>query len=153
LWGDPTVSDLHYRYAEQLPIALVLTSLTVVLHGIGMSWVRRCFKRSWSSAIDHSRPTSHQMVMVGIVAIMIVTHFAEIAVWGVFYLLSGMIPDPTLAMLFSIGSYTTLGESGVTLPSHWQGLGGFEAMAAMLMIGWSTAMLAAVIMKIQSLDT
>jgi hypothetical protein len=147
------VSDLHFRYVEQLPIALVLTSLTVVIHGIGMTCVRRYFKRSWSPARDHPRSGSHLMVMVGIVAIMIVTHFVEIAVWGIFYGLSGMIPDPALAMYFSIGSYTTLGESGVTLPSHWQGLGGFEAMAAMLMIGWSTAMLAAVTLKIQSLDT
>jgi hypothetical protein len=147
------MSNLHFRYAEQLPIALVLTSVTVVLHGIGMNCVRRYFKRSWSTAEGSPRSGSHLTVMVAIVAIMIVTHFAEIAVWGAFYLLSGMVPDPALAMLFSIGSYTTLGETGVTLPSHWQGLGGFEAMAAMLMIGWSTAMLAAVTLKIQSLDT
>ncbi len=96
---------------------------------------------------------SHLIVMVGIVAIMIVTHFAEVAIWGGFFLLSGMIPDPALAVYFSIGSYTTLGASGVALPGHWQGLGGFEAMAAMLMFGWSTAMLAALILKVHSLDT
>ncbi|HTX54913.1 MAG TPA: hypothetical protein VMD08_16020 [Candidatus Baltobacteraceae bacterium] len=92
------------------------------------------------------------MVLVGIVAIMSVTHFAEVTIWGVFFLLSGMIPDPALAMLFSIGSYTTLGETGITLPSHWRGLGAFEAMGAMLMFGWSTAVLAAAILKVQSLD-
>ncbi len=146
------MSDLHFRYAEQLPIALVLTSLTVIIHGIGMNWARRYFKRSWSPAKDHPRSGSHLMVMVGIVAIMIVTHFAEVTIWGVFYLLSGMLPDPASAVYFSISSYTTLGASGITLPGRWQGLGGFEAMAAMLMFGWSTAMLAAVILKVQSID-
>jgi voltage-gated potassium channel len=144
--------DLHFRYVEQLPIALVLTSVTVVIHGLGMNWVRRYFRRSWSPAKDHPRSGSHLLVMVGIVAIMMVTHFAEIAIWGVFFLLSGMIPDAALAMYFSIGSYTTLGATGVALPGHWRGLGGFEAMAGMLMFGWSTAMLAAVIVKVQSLD-
>jgi len=144
--------DLHFRYVEQLPIALVLTSVTVVIHGLGMSGVQRCFRRSWSPAKDHPRSGSHLIVMVGIVAIMIVTHFVEIAIWGVFFLLSGMIPDAALAMYFSIGSYTTLGATGIALPGHWRGLGGFEAMAGMLMFGWSTAMLAAVIVKVQRLD-
>ena len=125
----------------------------MVIHGVGMDGVRRYFKRSWLSAPEHPRAAAHLMVMVGIVAIMMVTHFTEIAVWGGFFLLSGMIPDPAVAMYFSIGSYTTLGASGIALPSHWQGLGGFEAMAAMLMFGWSTAMLAAVIVKVQSLET
>jgi hypothetical protein len=147
------MSDLHFRYAEQLPIALVLTSVTVVIHGIGMSGVRRCFECFWSTAKGRPRSGSHLAFMVGIVAIMIVTHCVEVAVWGVFFLLSGMIPDPALAMYFSIGSYTTLGATGISLPSHWRGLGGFEAMAGMLMFGWSTAMLAAVVLKVHNLDT
>jgi hypothetical protein len=145
--------DLEFRYVEQLPIALVLTSVTVVIHGIGMSGVRRCFERFCSPEKGRPRSRSHLVFMVGIVAVMIVTHFVEVAVWGVFFLLSGMIPDPALAIFFSIGSYTTLGASGINLPSHWQGLGGFEAMAGMLMFGWSTAVLAAVVLKVHSLDT
>ena len=93
------MSDLHFRYVEQLPIALVLTSVTVVIHGIGMSWVRWYFKWSWSAARDRPRSGSQLIVMVGIVAIMIVTHFAEVGVWGAFFLLSGMIPDPALAYI------------------------------------------------------
>ncbi|MGD0886287.1 MAG: hypothetical protein ABSA46_15705 [Thermodesulfovibrionales bacterium] len=56
-------------------------------------------------------------------------------------------------MYFSVASYTTLGDSGMTLPAHWRGIGAFEAMAAMLMFGWSTAVLAAVVVKLHSLDT
>ncbi len=67
------MSDLHFRYAEQLPIALLLTSVTVVIHGIGMSGVRRCFERFWSPAKGRPRSRSHLVFMVGIVAIMIVT--------------------------------------------------------------------------------
>jgi hypothetical protein len=147
------MSDLHFRYVEQLPLALVLTSVTVVIHGLGMSCVRRYFKWCLALAKDHPHSWSHLTFMVSIVAIMIVTHFAEAAIWGVFYLLSGIIPDAALAMYFSIACYTTLGANGIALPGHWQGLGGFEAMAAMLMFGWSTAVLAAVVLKVHSLDT
>ena len=147
------MSALDFRYLEQLVVALVLTSVTVVIHGLGMNLVRRYFRRSWS--LTEARPDrgSHRLMMIGIVAIMIVTHFVEIVIWALFYWLRGLIPHWLSAVYFSIASYTTLGESGITLPAHWQGLGGFEAMAAMLMFGWSTAMLAAVILKVQSLDT
>jgi hypothetical protein len=145
--------DLHFRYAEQLPIALVLTSVTVVIHGIGMTWVRHYFKRSWSAAPGPLHSRRHLLVMVGLVAIMMVTHFVEVGLWGVFYGLSGLVPDLATAIRFSIASYTTLGSNSIILPGHWQGFGGFEAMAAMLMFGWSTAMLAAVILKIQGLET
>jgi len=90
--------------------------------------------------------------MTGIVAIMMGTHFVEVLLWAAFYKLRGVVSDVISAVFFSIYSYTTLGASDVMLPDHWRGIGGFEAMAAMLMFGWSTAVLAAVVMKIHSLD-
>jgi hypothetical protein len=149
----PAMPNFDFRYLEQLIVALVLTSVTVFIHGLGMNWVRRHFKRSRFLATAHVRLWSRLFLMIGIVAIMIVTHSLEVLVWAVFYALRGLVPHWLSAVYFSIASYTTLGESGITLPAHWQGLGGFEAMAAMLMFGWSTAMLAAVILKVQSIDT
>jgi hypothetical protein len=147
------MSGVDFRYLEQPLVALVLTSVTVFVHGLGMTRVGRYFKRARSRAEAHLRSGSHLPVMIGIVAIMIVTHAGEVLVWAVFYTLRGLVPHWVSAVYFSIASYTTLGESGLTLPAHWQGLGGFEAMAAMLMFGWSTAVLAAVILKVQSIDT
>jgi len=145
------MSGADFRYLEQLVVALVLTSVTVVIHGLGMKWVRHRFKRYSSLATAQQRPGSLPL-MIAIVAIMVVTHTAEVFVWAVFYALRGLVPHWLSAVYFSIASYTTLGESGITLPAHWQGLGGFEAMAAMLMFGWSTAVLAAVSLKIHSFD-
>ena len=77
-----------------------------------------------------------------IVAIMLVAHFLEIGGWAVFYVATGMLDDARSAMTFSINAYTTLGASNISLPVRWQGVDGFEAMTAMLMFGWSTAVLA-----------
>jgi hypothetical protein len=41
-------------------------------------------------------------------------------------------------MLFSVGSMTTRGASGLTLHQHWQEMGALEAVAGMLMFGIST---------------
>jgi hypothetical protein len=147
------LSGFDFRYLEQLLVALFLTSVTVVIHGLGMTWVRLYFKHSRSHLVAHRRSGSYLPMMIGIVAIMILTHSAEILIWALFYGLRGLTSDGVSAMYFSIASYKTLGESSITLPTHWQGLGGFEAMAAMLMFGWSTAMLATVILKVQSIET
>jgi voltage-gated potassium channel len=147
------VFGFDFRYLEQLLVALVLASATVFIHGLGMQWVRGYFNRSQALAEAQRRSDSHLMTMVGIVGIMLVTHSAEIFIWALFYRLRGLITQWVSAVYFSIASYTTLGESSITLPAHWQGLGGFEAMTAMLMFGWSIAMLATILLKLQILDT
>jgi len=91
-------------------------------------------------------------VVIVIVAIMLAAHFAEVVVWAAFYFITDMLPDLASAMFFSINSYTTLGASNITLAGRWKGLDGFEAMTAMLMFGWSTAVLAAVVQKMHSID-
>jgi hypothetical protein len=144
--------EFDFRYLEQLLVAILLTSVTVIIHGSGMKWVRHSFQRSRSLTQAHPRPGSDLIMMIRIVAMMISTHSVEVIVWALFYWLRGVIPDWLSAVYFSIGSYATLGATGRTLPFHWQGLGGFEAIAAMLMFGWSTAVLAAVIVKLQSSD-
>jgi hypothetical protein len=45
------------------------------------------------------------------------------------------------------------GSSRIELPGQWQDLGGFEAIAGMLMFGWSTAVLAVVVQKLHSIES
>ncbi len=142
----------EFRYAEQFIVALALTSITVLFHSVGMNWVRRYFRHVHSLAKVHGPLRRNHLLMVGIVAIMMGTHFIEVMIWALFYLLRGVVPDRLSAVYFSVANYTTLGAEGITLADHWRGIGGFEAMAAMLMFGWSTAVLAAVVVKLHSLD-
>jgi len=139
----------YFPYFVQILIALVLTSLTVVTHFGGMHCVNRYYR------LFSSRKKQFELrgvVMVGAVAIMVVTHVTEIAIWAIFYYLMGICPDWYSSVHTSLLSYTTLGETAVPLAEHWRGMGGFEAMNAMLMFGWSTAMLAAVLFKLNILD-
>ena len=122
-----------FRYAEQFIVALALTSLTVLAHSVGMHWARLYFKHSLPLVTARKSLRSSGKVMVGIVAIMMVAHFSEVMIWAIFYALRGVQADRLSAIYFSVASYTTLGASGVTVPEHWRGIGGFEAMAAMLM--------------------
>jgi hypothetical protein len=141
----------EFHFAELFLIALALTSVTVLTHYVGMNWVRIFFRRAWSGTRQGWVRARHR-IMVGIVAIMMATHCIEIFLWAALYYLRGMVPAWRAAVYFSIANYSTIGSNDIVLSPHWRGLGGFEAICAMLMFGWSTALLAAVIMKIHSLD-
>jgi hypothetical protein len=145
-------AETHFRYAEQFLVALIPMIVTVVLHGHGMRLAGRCFKRFGQRTAGRAHEGPHVIVIIAIVAIMLATHFIEVAAWAMFFLATNMLPDFITAMFFSINSYTTLGASNITLEGRWKGLDGFEAMTAMLMFGWSTAVLAAVVQKAHSID-
>ena len=144
--------ELHFRYLEQFLTALLPLALTVVIHGQGMGIASRYFKRFGRPPAGSSRTGPHVIVLIAIVAIMLATHFIEVSMWAFFYFATGMLTDFKEAMTYSVNSYTTLGATSIELPGRWQGLGGFEAIAGMLMFGWSTAVLAVVVQKLHSID-
>jgi hypothetical protein len=70
---------------------------------------------------------------------------AEAVVWALFFRLVGGLPDLETAIYFSLTSYTTVGYGDVVLPAPWRLLGPIEATVGVLMLGWSTGILVAVI--------
>ncbi|NJD25421.1 MAG: hypothetical protein FIB06_08430 [Betaproteobacteria bacterium] len=148
------VPDHLFPYTEQILFALVPVGATVVCHGLGMSLVRRCYRRFAPPLLlrDDNNP-ARSAFMIMIVALMLITHFAEVIVWAVFYRAMGLLESAQDAMYYSMEYYTTLAISVHKLPGTWSGFGGFESMTAMLMFGWSTAVLAAVVQKMHSIDT
>lgn len=143
--------DMQYEYADQLLAALFPLGLTVIFHGLGMDVVRRCYKRFGQYVLNARHIGLRSFFMIAIVAIMLATHFLGVILWAGFYFLAGILTSVQEAMLFSMLSYTTIG-SPHTLRGHWEGFGGFEAMTGMLMFGWSTAVLAAVVQKIHAIE-
>lgn len=144
-------TDMQYEYADQLLAALIPLGLTVIFHGLGMDMVRRCYKRFGSSLLGKKRIGLRTFLMITIVAIMLATHFFGVVIWAGFYVLAGILTSVQEAMLYSMLSYTTIGAPH-ELHGQWVGFGGFEAMTGMLMFGWSTAVLAAVVQKIHAIE-
>jgi hypothetical protein len=79
------------------------------------------------------------------VSLLLLLHLAETVVWALFFLLVGGMPDLESAAYFSLTSYTTVGYGDVVLPEPWRLLGPLEAAVGVLMLGWSTGILVAVI--------
>jgi hypothetical protein len=142
-----------FPYTQQLLFALIPVGATVVCHGLGMGVVRRYYRRFAPHMLQNSRNNlARTFFMIAIVALMLLTHFAEVIIWAVFYLAMGLLASTQEAMYYSMEYYTTLAISVHKLAGTWAGFGGFESMTAMLMFGWSTAVLAAVTQKLHSID-
>jgi hypothetical protein len=144
-------ADMQFEYADQLLAALIPLGLTVIFHGLGMDVVRRCYKRFGQHVLNGRRIGVRAFFMIVIVAIMLATHFFGVVIWAGFYVLAGILTSVQDAMLYSMLSYTTIGAPHA-LHGHWAGFGGFEAMTGMLMFGWSTAVLAAVVQRIHAIE-
>lgn len=71
-------------------------------------------------------------------------------VWAVAYM--SLLPDGELAtfekaLYFSFVTFTTLGYGDITLSEGWRLLSGIEALNGILLVGWTTALLFAVVQR------
>ncbi len=144
--------ELDLRYTRQVLAALLPMCLTVLWHGFGINLVHRFFRRFGRPALQHRHGIERSMVVVGCVGLLLVTHFGGVVIWAAFYFLVDLVNDVGKAMVYSMNAYTTLGASDIHLPRSWLGFGNFESMTAMLMFGWSTAVLANIVQRFHTID-
>lgn len=125
--------------------ALVLTAITVVIHGLGSVAAARRATRLWNVRQHRPGRLGAERLMAQLVSVLLLLHLAEAVVWALFFMLAGALPDLETAAYFSLTSYTTVGYGDVVLPEPWRLLGPLEAAVGVLMLGWSTGILVAVI--------
>jgi hypothetical protein len=88
-------------------------------------------------------------VVIQTVLFMVFLHFVEILMWAAAYMLVAAEEFDTVeaAIYFSAVTFTTLGYGDITLSSHWRLLSGFEAIGGIVLIGWTTAFIYAVLQR------
>jgi len=126
-------------------VALGLTAITVIMHGFGAVGAAQWTTRLWTQRSDRTRRLGAELILTRLVGTLLVLHLAEAVVWGLFFVLVGALPDLETAAYFSLTSYTTVGYGDVVLAAPWRLLGSLEAAVGVLMLGWSTGVLVAVI--------
>ena len=125
--------------------ALGLTVVTVIIHGIGTVGTTGRAVRRWAQAPKVPGRLAVELLMAELVGALLLLHLAEAIVWALFLMWIGGLPDLESATYFSLTSYTTVGYGDVVLPERWRLLGPIEAAVGILMLGWSTGILVAVI--------
>ena len=125
--------------------ALGLAAVTVMLHGVGTVTLTSRTVKEWNAHKEARTRFGAELILARLVSLLLLLHLAEAIGWGLFYLLIGGLPDLETAVYFSLTSYTTVGYGDHVLPPPWRLLGPIEAAVGVLMLGWSTGILVAVI--------
>ena len=114
-----------------------------------MTWLRYLVARK-TLADGQIRPANVLRVLISTAIVLITLHIIEIFVWALAYMI--VLPDGELkslesAFYFSAVTFTTLGYGDITLSSDWRLLSGLQAIDGILLIGWTTAFLFAVLQR------
>ena len=65
--------------------------------------------------------------------------------WAIVFWRAGELPTLEAAVYFSITTYTTVGFGDVVLGPGWRLLAGIEGLTGLILVGWSTAFVFAIV--------
>jgi hypothetical protein len=87
------------------------------------------------------------IVMIGTALVLMAAHVLEVLVWARSYQIVGAAPADSNPVYFAFVNYTTLGYGDIVPVAGWRLLGPMTAMNGVLLFGWSTAVLYAVLRR------
>lgn len=130
-----------------LLIGAIMTLVTTGIHAEGMHWAMHL--NSVCGAHSHLISKRKRIYIVGgVVLLMFLVSVAEVVVWALVYLMLGLIQGAEAALYFSTVTFTTLGYGDIVLSGPWRLLSAFEAANGIIMFGWSTAIVIAVVQRV-----
>ena len=135
-------------------IGAALMALTVAIHAFGTVALVEALLRRQADDISRSRWRAILQALIGAILWLLMLHLLEIVIWASAFLVLELADDlRTLeeAIYFSFVTYTTLGYGDITLSGPWRIMSGIEALNGVLLAGWSTALLFAIVQRLLQL--
>jgi hypothetical protein len=130
----------------QFLVSIAVSVCNIAIHAIVMAAVLRVARLADERVTQH--PSLRLVgVMIATVSVLMAAHIAEVIVWSLAYLMVGLAPPGTNLIYFAFVNYTTLGYGDVVPIERWQLLGPMTAMNGVLLFGWSTAVIFAVLRR------
>lgn len=87
----------------------------------------------------------HAFPVGEVVLVMANVFMLEVFLWAFAYMALGEIKELESAFYFSMVTFTTLGYGDIVLDQSWRLLASFQAATGIIMFGWTTAILMAVV--------
>lgn len=89
-----------------------------------------------------------KIILLGSFFTLMLAHFAEAAVWGLFLRATRLLPTISEGIYFTAASITTVGYGDILLTYPWRHLGTLIAITGVLMFGCSTAFLFVILQEV-----
>ncbi|AOS97594.1 Ion channel [Microbulbifer aggregans] len=132
-----------------LLLASVLLVVNTVIHAMAMTLAIRWSRHIAGLHPSHPFfPTGRPMVVSAVVLLMFFASVAEVMVWAVVYKWLGAFSEGEPAIYFSMVTYTTLGYGDIVLGENLRLLSSFQAAIGIIMFGWTTAVVLAVVQRL-----
>lgn len=131
-------------------IGTVMVALTVVVHALGTTYLVRYLAQRFLDERGRWRSRYAMGALITAAIVLVLLHAVEIVLWAGVYralLPAGELADLESAVYFSFVTFTTLGYGDITLGEGWRMLSGIQALNGILLVGWSTALMFAVVQK------
>jgi hypothetical protein len=129
-------------------IAMVLIAITIAIHANAMLLALKVTGiAGFSSKL--SNIMKHPVLKICIIMmIMFLASVIEVLIWAVTYLVLQTLQGFEHSFYFSMVTFTSLGYGDIVLQDRWRLLASFEAANGVIMFGWTTAVVMAVIRQI-----
>lgn len=132
-------------------IGAALIAITVVIHAYGTTRWIRYLGRHFVGPDGKLQVQKSLRILISTGLVLVSLHVIQIVLWAVSYralLSADELGTFETAVYFSFVTFTTLGYGDITLSEGVRILSGIEAMNGILLVGWSTAVLFAVVQRV-----
>lgn len=131
---------------SHLITGLLLMTAAVAIHLVGGLAVLLRLQR-WM-AVEPRHPTLRALVvLVALFAALMLLHLMQVSLWAALYWWQ-IGWDFNTALYFSTTTYATIGYGDVVPPAEWRLVAVMEGLTGVLMLGWSSAMVFAIVMRL-----
>lgn len=125
-----------------------LMVVTTAIHTLGMMMTFQLIRRQESVSKLRLIGKTHVYLVSWTVLMMFFVSLAEVLIWASTYLALNAIEGLEQALYFSMVTFTTLGYGDILLDERWRLLASFEAANGVIMFGWTTAIVIAVVQSV-----
>jgi hypothetical protein len=125
-------------------LAAALLAACVIVQSLGMlvliHWLARL-----RHVIESTSAPRRVWLLLRLFLGIVLLHLIQVGLWGVVFWRASELPTLETAIYFSLATYTTIGFGDVVLGPGWRVLAGIEGLTGLLLVGWSTAFVFAIV--------
>jgi len=131
-----------------LVLSLLTALVTIGIHAVALGATVRFIRDEYHLGRAGVRFWTDVAIVAGVIMLALVAHLVAIAIWAVLNYVCGEFTGLGLSFYHSAMNYTSLGYGDIVMSASWKLFGPLEAADGLLMFGFSTAMIFAVIQRL-----
>jgi len=129
-------------------VGIIMMLSVLVIQGVAAEIGSEAISRLLTRRLVGVRLWSNVLAMFALIATLMTGHLAQMAVWAIAFVAAGEFAQFSAAFYHSAVNYTTLGYGDIVMSPRWRLLGPLEAASGSLAFGWSTAVIVAIVIRL-----